>query len=59
MSEWMFHISIFDSFYNEKMIKYLGSLDGEVVLANCYISGPERDFIDYYCFLGIFVNGWN
>ena len=55
----MFHISIFDSFYNEKMIKYLGSLDGEVVLANCYISGPERDFIDYYCFLGIFVNGWN
>ena len=50
MSELIFHISIFDSVYNKESIKYLVSLDGEVVLSNCCISGPERGFIYYNIF---------
>ena len=50
MSELIFHISIFDSVYNKESIKYLVSLDGEVVLSNFCIPGPERGFIYYNIF---------
>ena len=41
----MFHLYIFDVFYNKKLIKYLLSLDGDVVLAYCSMPVPERDFM--------------
>ena len=47
MSALMFHLSIFDSQHNKSLIKYLISLDGEVVLTNCGIIGPERYFTYY------------
>ena len=47
MLAFMFHISIFDSIYNNVLFKYMISLDGKVVLENCGISGPERYFNDY------------
>ena len=45
MSELIFHILIFDSFYNKWLFKYLISLDGKVVLDNCGITVPESIFI--------------
>ena len=44
----MFHILIIYSLYNKEFIRYLISLDGEVVLANWGITVPERDFIYEY-----------
>ena len=50
MSEVMFHLLILDSLNNKELIQYLISLDGEVVLANCSITGPERCYtcLDYF-----------
>ena len=47
MLEFMFHISIFDSLYNKEFIKYMRSLDGEFLLDNRCIYGPES-FPMYY-----------
>ena len=47
----MFHLLIFDSFYNKEFIQYLVPLDGEVVLAYCSVLGPEIDFhLLRFCF---------
>ena len=42
MSALMFDLLIFDSLYSKELIKDLISLDGEVVLANNGITGPQR-----------------
>ena len=58
MSALMYNILIFDSLYVKELINYLTSIDGEVVLSNCGITGTENYFIDYDRFWGIFVNNW-
>ena len=50
---------LFIHYYYKVLIKYLGSLDGDIVLANFCIFGPERYFIYYDFFKCIFVNDWN
>ena len=48
MSALIFHILIFDSFYNKELIHYLISLDEGVVLVNCGFTGPDNAFIYQY-----------
>ena len=59
MSALMLHLLIVDSLYNKSTIQYLISLDGEVVLANCGITGPESNLIYWYHFKVTFVKNWN
>ena len=51
----MFHLSIFYSFYNKCLIKHTKSLDGEVELANLYLSRPEINFIYYMYILKVYL----
>ena len=40
-------------------MQYLISLDVEVILANCGITGPETNFVYSDIFKGTFVKNWN